>query len=434
MFYGIISFLKSLILWSLIASFIYIIVVSIQSKEPLQNLLALYPALIFILIERIYYYSRYWKYIILPYSLNLHNNFKDDRAKRDLFLDRFVAIRKIKSKNVLERILCKDLDKFELEYKNFIAIDVNNYKQYTEQILHFLKLIDKKYEVKVYHKKDRNIVLSFYKLPQFYDVDICPFKPNKLFLGINEKGLLYRDLETIDHHLIVGESGSGKSNFMQQLNINFLFNLCKIKKLYMIDLKGGVELKRFEKLNKVEFVSDIYKLNELLDDVIEDLKATQEEMLRTNTRKIKELTLLIFDEVGAISTYPDKKLKEDIFNKLSLIAMQGRSSSIFLFLFAQKMDTNVLPSSIINNIASRVLLKTSSDYNINIIDLKDNIRENITWVEIADFDRGRAIYKNGLTSEKSLVQFPFIEDVFLDSIISLEMENISSNLLRRKPL
>ncbi len=198
----------------------------------------------------------------------------------------------------------------------------------------------------------------------------------------------------------------------------------------MVDLKGGVELKRFEKLDKVEFVSDIYKLNSLLDDVLKDLKTTQEEMLRTNTRKTKELTLLIFDEVGAISTYPDKKLREEIFSKLSLIAMQGRSSSILLFLFAQLITG--LPTTVVNNIQSRTLLKTSNDYNINIIDLKDNIRENISWIEIQDFNKGRAILKDGLTSEKNLIQFPFIEDSFLDNIISLDMHNISLDLQRWK--
>lgn len=434
MFYGIISYFKSLIIWGLISTFIFTIVIALQDKSYLNNIHILMFLYTVVLIERTYFYFRYWKYIILPYSLNLHNNFKDDSFQRTIFLDRFVSKKTITSKKVLDRILCKDLDRFELEYKNFIAIDIDNYKQHTEQILHFLNLIDKKYEVKVYHKKDRHIVLSFYKLPKLYEVGRSPFKPNQLFLGINEKGLYYRDLESIDHHLVVGSSGSGKSNFMQQLNINFLFNLCNIKKMYMVDLKGGVELKRFEKINKVEFVSDIHKLNKLLDDVIEDLKATQEEMLRTNTRKTKELTLLIFDEVGAISAYPDKKLREEIFSKLSLIAMQGRSSSIFLFLFAQKMDASVLPNSMINNINSRVLLSTSSDYNINLIDLKDNIRQNITWVEVQDFSKGRAIYKNGITSEKRLVQFPFIDDMFLDSIINLDMENISSDLLRRKAL
>ena len=52
------------------------------------------------------------------------------------------------------------------------------------------------------------------------------------------------------------------------------------------------------------------------------------------------------------------------------------------------------------------------------IDLKDNIRERITGTEIQDFNKGRAIIKNGLTSDKHLIQFPFISDKFLSSIIS----------------
>lgn len=430
MFYGIISFLKSLTLWGLIASSIFFSVVYIQDKPINESLPILYFILTIIFIERLYFYSRYWKYIILPYSLNLHSNFKDDMANRVLFLDRFVSFKKIQQKSFIDRLRCKDLNKFTLEYKNFVSIDIEQYRQNTEYILHFLNLIDKRYEVKVYHKKDRNIVLSFYKLPNYYEVDYSYFKPNKLFLGMYEKELCYKNLEDLDHHLVVGESGSGKSNFMQLLNINFLFNIPKIKKIYMVDLKGGVELKRFEKLDKVEFVSDIHKLNSLLDDVLKDLKETQEEMINNNTRKIKDLTLLVFDEIGAVSTYPDKKLREEIFSKLSLIAMQGRSSSILLFLFAQLITG--LPTSVVNNIQSRTLLKTSNDYNINIIDLKDNIRENISWVEIQDFNKGRVILKDGLTSEKNLIQFPFIEDAFLDNIISLDMYNISLDLQRWK--
>lgn len=432
MFYGIISFLKSLTLWGLIVYSIFLGVVYLQDKPVNESLPVLYIVLTFIFLERLYFYCRYWKYIILPYSLNLHNNFKDDGANRALFLDRFVNFKRVQQKSIIDRVRCSDLNKFTLEYKNFVSIDIEQYRQNTEYILHFLNLIDKKYEVKVYHKKDRNIVLSFYRLPDYYEVDYSYFKPNNLFLGMYEKGLYYKNLEDLDHHLILGESGSGKSNFMQLLNINFLFSIPLIKKMYMVDLKGGVELKRFEDIDKVEFVSDIHKLNSFLDDVLRDLKKTQEEMLKTNTRKIKDLTLLVFDEVGAISVYPDKKLREEIFNKLSLIAMQGRASGILLFLFAQKIDNTILPSSIVNNLQSRIILKTSSDYSINIIDLKDNIRKHISHIEVQDFNKGRAILKDGLTSDKSLIQFPFIEDSFLDSIIGLDMHNISLDLQRWK--
>ena len=193
----------------------------------------------------------------------------------------------------------------------------------------------------------------------------------------------------------------------------------------MIDLKGGVELKRYEHIEKVEFVSEIYNLDKFLDAVLLDLKESQKLMLETNTRKINEYTLIIFDEIGAISVHPDKKLRDSIFDKLALIAMQGRSSGILLFLFAQKIDNTILPVSVVNNLQSRVLLKTSSDYNINIIDLKENIRERITATEIQDFNKGRAIYKDGLTSEKHLIQFPYLSDKFLNAMLHLDYQTIS---------
>ena len=86
-------------------------------------------------------------------------------------------------------------------------------------------------------------------------------------------------------------------------------------------------------------------------------------------------------------------------------------------MFGQKVDTTTLPSNIVNNLQSRVLLKTSNDNNINIIDLKENIRERITTTEVQDFAKGRAIYKDGLTSEKSLLQAPFISDNFITTAI-----------------
>jgi S-DNA-T family DNA segregation ATPase FtsK/SpoIIIE len=170
-------------------------------------------------------------------------------------------------------------------------------------------------------------------------------------------------------------------------------------------------------LLNVEFVSNIQRLDTLLNEVIADMKQTQKDMLQKGIRTNDTFTLIIFDEFGAISSYPDKKLRDSIFQKLALISMQGRSSKHLLFMFGQKVDTTTLPSNIVNNLQSRVLLKTSNDNNINIIDLKDNIRERITTTEVQDFNKGRAIYKDGLTSQKSLIQFPYISDNFISTAI-----------------
>lgn len=433
MIYGIISFLKSLLIRGsfLALGFIAYAYFTNTSIDDYKAIFAVLFSIVF--IERAVYYLVWWKFIILPYSLNLHSSFKDDASMNYLYIDKFVKFKRLKPKSVVEEVMSVGLKSFSLEYRNFVAINVEDYRENAERILHFLGLIDKRYEVKVYHKKNKNVVLVFYSLPHKYDVDFSYFKPNKLFLGIYEKGLYYRKLDTLDHLLCVGESGSGKSNFMHLLNVNFLFNQHKIKKMYMIDLKGGVELKRYETLDNVEFVSSIERLNHLLDDVLVDLQASQSELLLSNKRKSDDLTLIIFDEVGAVSTYPDKKIRESIFDKLALISMQGRASGILLSLFAQKVDNTVLPSNIVNNLQTRVLLKTSNDNNINIIDLKDNIREKLTWVEVQDFNKGRAILKDGLTSEKSLIQFPIIEDKLLNTVISNNMLDVTHKLQSQNP-
>lgn len=433
MIYGIMSFLKSLLIRGsfLALGFIAYAYFTNTSIDDYKDIFVVLFIVIF--MERAVHYATWWKFIILPYSLNLHSNFKDDASRSCLHIDKFVKFKKLKPKSVIEEVMCVGLKSFSLEYRNFVAINVDDYRENAERILHFLGLIDKRYEMKVYHRKNKNVVLVFYSLPYQYSVDLSYFKPNKLFLGIYEKGLYYRKIDTLDHLLCVGESGSGKSNFMHLLNVNFLFNLHKIKKMYMIDLKGGVELKRYETLDNVEFVSTIERLNTLLDDVLVDLQASQRELLLSNQHKSDDLTLIIFDEVGAVSTYPDKKIRESIFDKLALISMQGRASGILLFLFAQKIDNTVLPSSIVNNLQTRVLLKTSNDNNINIIDLKDNIREKISWVEVQDFNKGRAIYKDGLTSDKSLLQFPIIEDKILNFTIKADMLCITNELLSQNP-
>ena len=422
MIYGIVSYLRSLLFIGFLNAVIYAIYCEINNIYYKDDLNIFTIALIGSIFIMSIYYLKYWKYILMPYSLNLHsifshNTFIEVRNTRTLFLDFFLKKSSLKAKSVLEEIYTKDLKKFSLEYMNLTSINIDNYRKNKEKILHYLGLITKDYEFSIYPKKNKIVQLIFYKLPDFYEIDTSFFKKNKIFLGIYEDGFNYRDMNTLDHHLIIGESGSGKSNFMQLLNLNFLFNLHRINKMYLIDLKGGVELKEYENIPNIEFISSIVELDTLLDEIVKDLKATQNFMLENNLRKYDIFNLIIFDEIGAISVYPDKKLKDSIFSKLSLIAMQGRSSSHLLFLFAQKIDNIILPTTVTNNIQSRILLKTSNDYNINIIDLKENIRERITSKEVQDFNKGRAIYKDGLTSEKYLIQFPFISDNFLSSTI-----------------
>lgn len=430
MIYAISTYLKSLFILGFLSLSLFIIDTKLKNIDYLNNLDILYFIITTFFILFSLYFIINLKSILLPYSLNFHSIFShntiiESRNKRSLFLDFFWNKKTIKPKNLIESIYLKDLKKFELEYRNLTSIDLDKYRKNGEKILHYLNLINKDYQIRVYPIKNKSVLLSFYRLPKFYEIEYSLFKKGSLFLGIYENGFYYKNMNELDHHLVVGESGSGKSNFMQLLNINFLFNIDKINKLYLVDLKGGVELKRYDNMNKVEFVSDIKKLDLFLSDILNDLKNTQREMLNKNVRKLDTYTMIIFDEIGAISVYPDKKLRESIFDKLALISMQGRASGILLFLFGQKIDNTIIPSNIVNNLQTRILLKTSNDYNINIIDLKENIRERITTTEVQDFNKGRAIIKDGFTSEKNLIQFPYIPDLFLNQSINLDFSQLN---------
>lgn len=89
---------------------------------------------------------------------------------------------------------------------------------------------------------------------------------------------------------------------------------------------------------------------------------------------------------------------------------KGRACKIIFMLFAQKVDSTNIPSNVLTNIQSRILMKTDNEFNTNsTIGTKEKIEE-ITITEVANFNRGRAIIKDGLTSKKDLIQVPYISE------------------------
>ena len=63
-------------------------------------------------------------------------------------------------------------------------------------------------------------------------------------------------------------------------------------------------------------------------------------------------------------------------------------------------------------------MKTDSDFNINnTIGLKEDI-ERITRFKVADFPKGRAIIKDGLTSDKTMIQVPYLPKTLQDTMIA----------------
>ncbi len=214
--------------------------------------------------------------------------------------------------------------------------------------------------------------------------------------------------------ITVAESGAGKSNLLNLLLYSIFWNYNNgsdslIDYTVLIDLKGN-ELSLYNYKN-TKFIDNIERVETVFKELKDIMYNRYKVMKKTGDKKFKGLPIYVFiDEVGTIGTYFDKKIKDNIFNDMIELFQKGRACKIIFFIFAQKCDSTNIPSNVLTNIQSRVLMKTDSDFNTNsMIGTKETIEE-ITLEEVANFNRGRAIIKDGENSKKSLIQVPYISE------------------------
>lgn len=331
------------------------------------------------------------KEINMPYALNLFQTLKSywwQKESTKISHDKF-----------------QKLTHDSIFYKNSISIDISKYEDLKEEILQYLKL-PAEYEIDVIRYGRKGVQLQLFNLPQSIPFDINFLEKDKIFFGISKNGKHIIDLNNLTHLGIVGISGSGKSNLLNTILLSVLFNIDKFENIYLVDLKG-VELARYEKLNKVRFVDNAVDTLEILKKLKEIMNARYKIMREKELLKYKEeYILVVVDEVGTLSV--DKKLKEEINTLLVELFQKGRACNIFFHIYGQKFDSTQLSSNILTNLQGTITLKTDSDYNVNVTLGKKELVEKITKVDIDSFNHGRCIFKDGTNSEKTLIQVPFI--------------------------
>jgi len=232
---------------------------------------------------------------------------------------------------------------------------------------------------------------------------------NQIHFGVGYGGEYIVPLNELTSTLVVGESGSGKSNVLHNILKCFIISKNMIEYVELIDLKG-TELFIYQGIEYMHFIDEVVQVRDRLLTARDKMKE-RFQVMKSNGEQLYsgKYNFIVIDEIGTIGTHPDKKLRDEIFSLMIEIAQKGRAARILLFIFAQKIDSTNIPSNVLANIQTRVLMKTDSDFNINNTIGKKEDLENITVLNPDSFPRGRAIIKNGSTSEKVLVQFPLIE-------------------------
>ena len=372
----------------------------IENIEKYQYLFLACGLGIFIL--RFIYFMKYHRFIILPYSLSLYNRVADEQKESKIFLDKF-----------------KRFDKRNqtIYFKNRLSIDKQAYLEMKDKIIHLLGYEDKnevEFEIKAHNKKE--IAIRLFKLPNKFDWHIELLKDKHIYLGHSKNGAYFLPLKDLTSSICCGESGAGKSNFLNMIIFSLLHNSSYIEHLHFIDLKG-VELSRY-KLNNTSFTDNLEETNKLLEELKNEMNKRFAEMKeKQDLIYNRKYRICLIDEIGTIATHHDKKLKEQIFNNLIEIGQKGRASKVILLIFSQKIDSTNIPTNVLTNLQSSYLLRTSSQFNINnTIGLQEEIEE-ITRTRVADFPKGRVIFKDGLSSEKILLQTPFLSQDIQSSMI-----------------
>ena len=349
----------------------------------------------------IYYYIKNWKYITMPYSLKLITQPKDENSETSVFVDKFVFYNKFT--NILY-------------FRNKNAIDLKLYQDKKDEIMHFLGLNNKSIEMDIKPLFRKWVKIELYELPNSFNFEIRKLKKGYLYYGVSSKGDYYQSIENQTTMIVVGESGSGKSNLLNLLIYSIYINYgngsyedSNISSTILIDLKGN-ELSLY-KYKGTQFIDNIQDVATVFTELKEVMYNRYKEMQINGDKLYKGKPIyVVIDEVGTIGTYHDKKIRDAIFNDMIELFQKGRACKIIFLIFAQKCDSTNIPSNVLTNIQSRILMKTDSEFNTNsMIGTKEQI-QTITHIDVANFNKGRAIIKDGISSQTTLIQVPYVSE------------------------
>lgn len=335
------------------------------------------------------------KYINLPYALGFFNQVKEYEQHQ-------------KNNKVFHDVFLKKLrpfgkDSFILYFRNSVSISLNSYNKQKKEIAQYLEWDG---EIKVSTYGNKGVQLLFYKIPIKQNFD--NYKIGLVNFG---RSILFEyeiPINNLTHTVIVGTSGCGKSNLMFHILNSFMISKDLIKSIELIDLKGTSFLP-YSKLEYMNFIDEVEAIRDKFLNIKEIMKTRFTKMKKTGEQLyLGKHIFIVIDEVGTIGTFPNKKLRDEIFNLMIEIAQKGRAAKILFFIFAQKIDSTNIPSNVLANLNTKILMKTDSDFNINnTIGTKEEI-EKITLLHPNNFNHGKCIIKDGLTSEIKLVQVPLI--------------------------
>ncbi|NOQ31330.1 MAG: DUF87 domain-containing protein [Helicobacteraceae bacterium] len=343
------------------------------------------------------------------------------------------------SSNTPKLLHIKNIDNNKYYFYSFLPeITLRNWQNALK--LKNLKILFNKpenvYDLEVYNKnsslydetfsnEQMIVIKELSKVPtkeELFNIEITDeLIEESIFWGFGSGNMKYNtNINDTSHLMVIGGTGSGKSNFMNGIILSLLNNLDRVGKLYLIDLKTGIEFNKYRDLNspKIEVFSKGTKATKLLDALLEvEAEMYLREIYLSSLNNIAKLNdkpiYVIIDEFAQIdlmrtSDSTEKEAKSEILNTILRIGTRARASNIKLYI--QTQDPRTVGNDLKKHLLSRVLLKTSSE-NDREQTLQQPTKLDEMGISHTSFDKGRFVFEDYNDGDTQVVelQFPFIE-------------------------
>ena len=266
--------------------------------------------------------------------------------------------------------------------------------------------------------------------------DLCHTPARDTFLvGESKNGLKIARIADLPHLLIAGTTGGGKSIFFKQALLALLEGTPNLQ-MYLIDLKGGIEMKPFSALPNA-------RMAKTADEAVAVLSAVKSEMERrfaflekNGLEKIKpgrdpfDRIVVGIDEASVLYTASrkdeDYELVGDARALTEHIAKLSRAAAIHLILATQKVTKETVDTRIQENVSGRMCFKLNT--------IEGSVRM-LGHGKAADLSAipGRGIWQLG--NEEVTVQVPFLtKSALSDRLEKVRALHMSGERKMKQPM
>jgi hypothetical protein len=236
-------------------------------------------------------------------------------------------------------------------------------------------------------------------------------RPYSFIVGKSLKGVITQSIVDLPHLMIGGTSGGGKSVALNNVLINLLDSSDNLQ-MYLVDLKGGLEIKAYEGLENVTLIKNIQNTTAVLKQLVDEMNRRYQYLEENEFKKIdpkrdkvNRIVIAIDECTDLLGTIPrnhkDYTYVQKAIQYCDELARKSRASGIHIILATQKIDKSSIPTRIQENMAGRLALRVKT--------MENSIR--LTGNRLA-YDLpavpGRSIWS--IDSDFHEVQIPFSSD------------------------